>query len=153
MLTSPYHPARSSTSICKAIAAVPGEMSQNTQQQGVQKPGCGGWSAVWPAGLQRAAPGGPGSSPTSMRPPRTAPCPGLLHTAAGCPPCLPGVFPGHQKAVALAFLSNGKNKHLLNLLLLFYFATQKWLLSTRAKNDRLSHGGYFLSGALTLCLS
>lgn len=41
------------------------------------------------------------------------------------------------------FSDNEKNKHPINLWILFYFATQKLLLSTQANNYFLSHGGHF----------
>ena len=49
----------------------------------------------------------------------------------------------HQRSAASVFTDNEKNKHPINLWILFYFATQKLLLSTQANNYFLSHGGQF----------
>ena len=47
-----------------------------------------------------------------------------------------------QRSAASVLTGSEKNKHPINLWILFYFATQKLLLSTQANNYFLSHGGH-----------
>lgn len=124
--------------ICKPWVVAVGEMNQTVYMQCGQKHGCWGRSTAQSTGLPCMVCRS-GSSSGSMRPPRTNCRP--ITVCHGHMPWLPGAFLGHQRAATLARTSSRKNKHPLNLLILFYFATQKWLLSTQARNSCLSHGG------------
>lgn len=116
-----------------------GDMSQSSKKPRGQKHGCCGESTGRGGlrGVERE-PALPASG-----------CQGLTvrATATARTPRRRELCRRHGAAVS-AFVCRGKNKRPINLSILHCFATQKLLLSTRAKSCFLSH--HFLSGVLTL---
>lgn len=139
-----WHTAMSPTSVCKArTVAIRWEELEQAKQydrsMGAEGGACVALQGVEQKGQETALPAWSCQGLTV--------CPTqALDTHHGCQELFLDVK-GQQHQLSYAM---GKINTPLELL--FYFATQKLLLSTQAKNYFLSHGGHYLSCVLTLSL-